>query len=161
MSRQEGGAEGIELRSGYCKQSINAAQLFHIGAMEASVDVSMSKTALNSNEDKAMRILWDRGGASVSELAVATRMGAAQTLNTLRGLVRKGAAERRQSGRDVLYRPLLNQETARTHTLGRLLSGDADTGGLGIVVLRECDVDPQDWADLQAEIAEKKRQKSD
>ena len=49
---------------------------------------------------------------------------------------------------------------ARTHALGRLLTGtsvsDGDAG-LGVVVLRECDVDPKDWADLQAEIAERAR----
>lgn len=116
----------------------------------------MSKTALNANEDMAMRVLWDRGSASINELALATRLGPSKTLTTVRGLVRKGAAERRQAGRDVIYRPVLNRETARTHTLGRLLSGEADTHGLGVVVLRESDVDPQDWADLQAEIADKR-----
>lgn len=119
----------------------------------------MSQPALNATEDKTMRILWDRGSASVGELAVATRMGASQTLNTLRGLVRKGAVDRRQDGRSIVYRPVLNRDTARTHTLGRLLSGDNDPSGLGIVVLRESDVDPQDWADLQAEIAEKRARK--
>ena len=120
----------------------------------------MNQTALNATEDKTMRILWDRGSASVGELSVATRMGAAQTLNTLRALVRKGAVDRRRDGRAVVYRPVLNRETARTHTLGRLLNGDTDTNGLGVVVLRESDVDPKDWADLQAEIAEKRARRA-
>jgi len=122
----------------------------------------MTSTALTDKEHETMRVLWDRGGASVNELSVATRMGASQTLNTLRGLVRKGAVDRRQSGREIVYRPVLNSETARTHTLGRLLSGEMSTDGLGVVVLRESDVDPKDWADLQQEIAAKRarRQKS-
>ena len=67
------------------------------------------------------------------------------------------ADDRHRTGRDIVYRPRLNRETARTHALGRLLTADAPANdtGLGVVVLRECDVDPQDWADLQAEIAEK------
>ncbi len=120
----------------------------------------MSQASLNATEDKTMRVLWDRGSASISELAMATRMGATQTLNTLRGLVRKGAVDRSRDGRSFVYRPVLNRDTARTHTLGRLLSGESDPSGLGIVVLRESDVDPQDWADLQAEIAAKRAAKS-
>lgn len=106
-----------------------------------------------------MRILWDRGGASVGELAMATQRPAGELLNLLRGLRNKGAVSRHQTGRDVIYRPRLNRETARTHALGRLLSGDQPAGsnGLGVVVLRESDIDPKDWADLQAEIAERRK----
>ena len=113
---------------------------------------------LTDEENTTMRILWDRGGASVNELAVATRRAPGETLTMLRRLRRKGAVDRHQNGaRDVIYRPRLNRETARTHALGRLLSGDSvEDNGLGVVVLRESDVDPQDWADLQAEIAAKR-----
>lgn len=110
---------------------------------------------LTEDEDRTMRILWDRGGASVGELAVATRRAPGETLAMLRRLRRKGAVDRYQSGRDIVYRPRLNRETARTHALGRLLADETATAesGLGVVVLRESDVDPEDWADLQAEIA--------
>ncbi|CAN0500063.1 unnamed protein product [Discosporangium mesarthrocarpum] len=114
---------------------------------------------LTDDENATMRILWDRGGASVSELAVATRQPADTTLAVLHGLRRKGAVERQQDGRSIVYRPRLNSETARTHALGRLLCGDtpASNSGLGVVVLRESDVDPQDWADLQKEIAQRRK----
>ena len=114
---------------------------------------------LTDDENATMRILWDRGGASVSELALATRQPAATTLNVLQGLRRKGAVDRQQAGRDIIYRPRLNRETARTHALGRLLCGDSVTAenGLGVVVLRESDIDPKDWADLQAEIAQRRK----
>jgi len=112
----------------------------------------MSANPLTNRENEAMRVIWDKGSVSVNELAVATRQGASQTLNTLRSLVRKGAVDRRQQGRQITYRPLLNRSTAQTHALGRLLNGESPAGGTGVVVLRECDVDPQDWADLQAEI---------
>jgi len=118
----------------------------------------MSKPqSLSEDEAHAMRLLWDRGGASVSELARASRQPAGATLSILQRLRRKGAVERQQRGRDVRYLPRLNRQTAPTHTLGRLLSEPAgdDRNGLGVVVLRESDVDPQDWADLQAEIAAK------
>ena len=113
--------------------------------------------SLTEDENNAMRILWDRGGASVGELVMATQRPAGELLNLLRRLRNKGAVSRHQNGRDVVYRPRLNRETARTHTLGRLLAGDSPTGGAGVVVLRESDVDPQDWADLQAEIAERRK----
>ncbi|RKQ96434.1 putative transcriptional regulator [Maricaulis maris] len=121
--------------------------------------MSQSQQRLTDDENATMRILWDRGGASVSELAIATRQPAATTLNLLHGLRRKGAVERQQAGRDTVYRPRLNRETARTHALGRLLCGDstAADNGLGVVVLRESDVDPKDWADLQAEIAQRRK----
>jgi len=114
---------------------------------------------LTDDESATMRVLWDRGGASVNELAMATRQPAATTLTVLHGLRRKGAVERQQAGRDIVYRPCLNRETARTHALGRLLCGDTSDpeNGLGVVVLRESDVDPKDWADLQAEIAQRRK----
>ncbi len=113
--------------------------------------------SLTEDENHTMRILWDRGGASVGELAMATQRPAGELLNLLRRLRNKGAVSRHQTGRDIIYRPRLNRETARTHTLGRLLSGDTAMAGAGVVVLRESDVDPQDWADLQAEIAERRK----
>jgi len=114
---------------------------------------------LTDDENATMRILWDRGGASVSELAMATRQPADTTLAVLHGLRRKGAVERQQAGRNIVYRPCLNRETARTHALGRLLCGEEAGGenGLGVVVLRESDVDAKDWADLQAEIAQRRK----
>lgn len=123
----------------------------------------MSKPqTLSEDEAHAMRLLWDRGSASVSELARASRQPASQTFSILQRLRRKGAVERQQHGRSIVYRPRLNRETAPTHTLGRLLTEEPASGraGLGVVVLRESDIDPQDWADLQAEIAAKSADKS-
>lgn len=112
---------------------------------------------LSEDEAHAMRLLWDRGGASVSELAQASRQPASETLSILQRLRRKGAVERQQRGRSIVYRPCLNRQTAPMHMLGRLLTAEPgeDRTGLGIVVLRESDIDPKDWADLQAEIAAK------
>jgi predicted transcriptional regulator len=123
----------------------------------------MSKPqTLSEDEAHAMRLLWDRGSASVSELAQASRQAASETLSILQRLRRKGAVERHQRGRSILYRPCLNRDTAPTHTLGRLLVDEPGSGraGLGVVVLRESDVDPQDWADLQAEIAARAARKT-
>lgn len=122
----------------------------------------MSKLqSLSEDEAHAMRLLWDRGSASVGELARASRQPASQTLSILQRLRRKGAVERQQHGRSIVYRPCLNRQTAPTHTLGRLLVEGEGRTGLGVVVLRESDIDPQDWADLQAEIAAKSAGKAD
>ncbi len=124
---------------------------------------------LTEIETQVMRMLWDRGGISASELVMnlpaSERPDHAGALDLLRSLVSKGAATRHQSGRNVVYKPKLNKETARSHVLGRLFEspandGNAD-GGLNIIVLRESDVSPQDWADLQAERAEKARRRRD
>ncbi len=122
----------------------------------------MSKLqTLSDDEAHAMRLLWDRGSASVGELARASRQPAGETLSILQRLRRKGAVERQQHGRSVVYRPCLNRQTAPTHTLGRLLAETPASGrnALGVVVLRQSDIDPQDWADLQAEIAAKSARK--
>lgn len=122
----------------------------------------MSKLpSLSEDEAHAMRLLWDRGSASVGELARASRQPASQTLSILQRLRRKGAVERQQHGRSIVYRPCLNRQTAPTHTLGRLLVEGEDRTGLGVVVLRKSDIDPQDWADLQAEIAARSAGKTD
>tara|TARA_R110000868_G_scaffold63499_2_gene191583 strand:- start:14407 stop:14784 length:378 start_codon:yes stop_codon:yes gene_type:complete len=118
---------------------------------------------LSEDEAHAMRLLWDRGSASVSELAQASRQPVLETQNILLRLRRKGAVEGQKRGRQIVYRPRLNRQTAPTHMLGRLLTQSASDGrtGLGVVVLRESDIDPQDWADLQAEIAAKSAGKPD
>lgn len=114
---------------------------------------------LTEEESRTMKVLWDRGGASVGELAMALDSRPDRTLALLRRLRRKGAVDRHRTGRSVLYRPCLNRTTAPTHTLGRLLAGGAP-GGLGVVVLRESDVAPEDWADLQAEMAARPRRRA-
>lgn len=121
---------------------------------------------LTELETQVMRMLWDRGGISASELVMnlpaSERPDHASALDLLRSLVSKGAARRHQSGRNVVYKPRLNKETARSHVLGRLFESPAnDDDGLNIIVLRESDVSPQDWADLQAERAEKARRRRD
>lgn len=125
---------------------------------------------LTELETHVMRMIWDRGGVSASELVMALpaseRPDHAGALDLLRSLVSKGAATRHQSGRNVIYKPRLNKETARSHVLGRLFETPANDGAndddrLNIIVLRESDVSPQDWTDLQAERAEKARRRRD
>ncbi|MDG1418571.1 MAG: BlaI/MecI/CopY family transcriptional regulator [Maricaulis sp.] len=120
-----------------------------------------SATHLTEEENRAMRVLWDRGAASATELAMAMsghdRMAHSTALELLRRLREKGAVERHRSGGHITYRPQLNRETAKSHTLGRILGNIADGSGqgLGMVVLRDSDFDPQDLADLRAEREEK------
>lgn len=115
--------------------------------------------ALTEDENRTMRLLWDRGAASVGELSLALGQNPTETLNVLRRLRIKGAVDREHTGRTVNYRPRLTRSTARTHALGRLLVDGApgNDNRLGVVVLRESDVDPRDWADLQAEMAARPR----
>jgi len=121
---------------------------------------------LTDDENHAMRVLWDRGGASASELAMAMmdtrRMDHRTALNLLRRLSAKGAVARHRSGSQVIYKPKLNRETARTHALGRLLCDTPANDGshLGVVVLRDSDFSPEDLVALRAERAEKEAKKA-
>lgn len=121
----------------------------------------MDAMKLTVEEQNVMRVIWDRGGASarevVSALAEQDRLDHAGALKLLRKLDTKGAVERHHNGRDAIYKPKLTRETARTHVLGRLFDSLPAGGelGLNVVVLRESDMDPKDWADLQAERAAK------
>jgi predicted transcriptional regulator len=85
----------------------------------------------------------------------------ATILDLLRGLRNKNAVSRHQYGRRIIYRPELNRETAPMHALGRLINegvaGNDNT--MGVVVFRDCDLDPEDLAALQAERAEKARRR--
>jgi len=125
-----------------------------------------SARQLTDDENHAMRVLWDRGGASASELAIAlsgtVRLSHGSALNMLRRLNAKGAVARHRTGSDIVYKPRLNRETAKTHTLGRLLHDKPanDGSNLGVVVLRDSDFEPADLAALKAERAEKAAKKA-
>ena len=121
---------------------------------------------LDEQETRLMTCLWDKGNATAVELAAgmaeAEPLSHARMLALLDGLIMKGAATRHRVGSHVRYRPCITKATARTHALGRILCGPPanDTGSLGVVVLRETDIDPDDWADLQAEIAAKRERQN-
>ena len=69
---------------------------------------------LTDDENATMRILWDRGGPSVSEPAMATRQPADTTPAVLPALRRQRAVERQQAGLNIVYPPCLHRETPRT-----------------------------------------------
>ena len=125
-----------------------------------------AKHKLNEEENRAMRVLWDKGSASASELASAMSgpqlagpkvMDHALALNLLRRLKAKGAVSRRRMGSNITYHPNLNQHTAPMHALGRLLANPegGNTNGLGFVVMLDSHFDPSDLADLKAEREER------
>ena len=79
-----------------------------------------------------MRVLWDRGEASVSDVHAAVARERSLALTTvatiLTRLERSGHITRRQAGRHYLYRPLVSEEEVRRSMVSglaeRLFGGD-------------------------------------
>lgn len=76
-------------------------------------------------EQRIMRVLWERGEASVREVTDALKEshGAAYTtvLTQLKILADKGYVEPRQEGRAFIYRPIVSRSQARSQALKQLL----------------------------------------
>lgn len=76
-------------------------------------------------EQRIMRVLWEKGEASVREVTEALKdsHGAAYTtvLTQLRILTEKGYVIPRQEGRAFIYRPLVSRSEARSQALKQLL----------------------------------------
>jgi BlaI family penicillinase repressor len=63
-----------------------------------------------------MRVLWDRGGATVADVhrGLAARGLAQATISTLlRRLEKKGIVTHEKAGREYIYRPLLSVDAAK------------------------------------------------
>lgn len=76
-------------------------------------------------EQRIMRVLWEKGEASVRDVTDALKdsHGAAYTtvLTQLRILTEKGYVVPRQEGRAFIYRPLVSRSEARSQALKQLL----------------------------------------
>jgi len=127
----------------------------------------MSKDQLASLQLAIMRVLWDRGEASVSdvrgELAGSGRDLAYTTVATmLVKLEKKGQVTHRAEGKAFVYRPAVRQDSVSrsmvTDLAHRLFAGDVTL--MVSHLLDGCDVSSAELARLKQLIQQRERQDS-
>tara|TARA_B100000029_G_C17029502_1_gene761653 strand:+ start:130 stop:510 length:381 start_codon:yes stop_codon:yes gene_type:complete len=117
-------------------------------------------TTLTDGELELMRVLWDRGRASVSEVVASLPGKPAPAYNSvltrLRILEQKGYASHEKAGRAFTYFPTVEQAEVRQHAVQRLVSQlfDGSPQELALNLLAESDVDPEEIARLRARLGE-------
>jgi predicted transcriptional regulator len=81
---------------------------------------------LTDGELRLMRVLWERGGASVGEVVEALKERPKPAYNTvltlLRILEKKGYVTHRKDGRAFIFMPLLDKEHATRSALAALVN---------------------------------------
>jgi len=110
-----------------------------------------------------IRVLWDRGEASVADVhaAVARERNLALTTvaTILTRLERSGHITRRQAGRHYLYRPLVSEEEVRRSMVSglaeRLFGGDVTA--LVSHLLSEGEINPGDLDRVRRILEQKQR----
>jgi BlaI family penicillinase repressor len=118
---------------------------------------------LTDAEHRIMEIVWQRGAATVGDVADALsgKGGTAYTtiLTMMRILRAKGYLSCRKSGRAHLYFPKVDRDTAARKAVSQLLakffSGSA--GELVLSFLREEDISPEELDELKRKIQEDER----
>lgn len=113
---------------------------------------------LTDSEQNIMRILWDRGEASVREIAdilSQDKKTAYTTVQTMcKILADKGYADFRKQGKAFIYSPKITQKDARqgalTSMLNKFFGGSPEV--LAQHLLQETDIDLSDLEELQNKI---------
>lgn len=112
-------------------------------------------TILTEAELKVMEVLWDKGTATVGEVAEAQGAGQKVAYNTvltfLRILEQKGYVGHTKQGRAFVYYPRVDRQQARRNAVGLLLDRFFD-GSPGILVsnlLEEERLDPEELARIR------------
>ncbi len=107
---------------------------------------------LTEAELRLMRVLWQRGEATVAEVAAAVRSPAplaySTVLTMLRILEHKGYLTHTQQGRAFRYRPIVDQPTARRRAVRYLVSRFFG-GSARLLVLNVIEQEKIDVAELQ------------
>lgn len=115
---------------------------------------------LTDGEHRIMEVLWQKGPATVAEVAeaLAGEDGSAYTtvLTMMRIMRDKGYLTCRKEGRAHVYTPRVNKETAARkavrHVLARFFSGSP--GELVLSFLRDEELSPEELDELKAKIQE-------
>lgn len=115
---------------------------------------------LTEAELRLMKILWERGESSVSDLAAAlpAKQALAYTsiLTTIKILEGKGYVTHRKIGRAFLYTPIIEQEEASSsavrHILKRFFNGSREQ--LLVSVLGDEEISAEELKRLKQRIAE-------
>jgi predicted transcriptional regulator len=117
---------------------------------------------LTDAELRLMEVLWQRGQATVSEVAEAIRdkpaLAYSTVLTTLRILESKGYLRHTKDGRAFVYEPLVGRDEARhsavTHLLRRFFEGSPELLMLNLIEAKK--IDPKELERLRKRIAEEK-----
>lgn len=110
-----------------------------------------------------LRVLWDRGEATVAEVheqVQSTRPLALNTVATLLSrLERAGIVTHRQEGRSYVYRPVVTEREARGSMVRQVLDGlfGGSSSALVSHLLDEQEVDAEELARLQVLLATRER----
>ncbi len=106
-----------------------------------------------------LRVLWDRGEATVGDVhtALAAERGLAPTTiaTMLRKMEDKGVVRHREEGRSFVYRAAVRTEQVHRRMVGDLVERlfDGDAHKLVNHLVRQGEIDLQDLDALRAEIA--------
>lgn len=123
----------------------------------------MSNPELTELQLEIMRVLWDRGRATVADVhrALATRQLAPATISTLlRRLEKKGVIAHDKVGREYAYRPLLSMDAAKRSLItGMTVRMLPDTVPALIHALwKKRRISPEELAEVKALIEAKERE---
>ncbi len=114
---------------------------------------------LTDGELELMRVLWNRGRATVGEVVDALSADPAPAYNSvltrLRILEQKGYAGHEKSGRAFAYFPHIDQDAVRQHAVRRLVKQlfDNSPAELALNLLEESQVDPSEIRRLRTLLA--------
>lgn len=115
---------------------------------------------LTDGEHRIMEVLWEKGSATVAEVAEALqgKDGSAYTtvLTMLRIMHEKGYLSCRKDGRAHVYTPKVKRETAARKAVRQLLQKffAGSPGELVLAFLREEDLRPEELDELKRRIVE-------
>ena len=115
---------------------------------------------LTDSEHRIMEVLWQKGAATVAEVAeaLAGKDGTAYTtiLTLMRILRDKGYLACRKAGRAHIYTPTVDRHTAARKAVHQLLSKffSGSPGELVLSFLRDEELSPQELDELKQKILE-------
>jgi BlaI family transcriptional regulator, penicillinase repressor len=118
---------------------------------------------LTELQRELMRVLWQKGEASASEVLEALRpqkkLAATTVATLLSRLEKKGVVSHRVEGRTFIYRPKVEETAVRSSLLDRVKDAFAgDVAALMAQLLDEHDVKAEDLARVRELIAAKQRE---
>ena len=130
-------------------------------------DPSERSHQLGDLQHAIMRVLWDRGEATVSEVHQALQGDRQRALTTiatmLTKLEKKGVVDHRSEGRQYVYRPTVSEEdvtrTMVSDLVEKLFEGDA-TALVGHL-LEERDIEASELDKLQQLVRDRRRAADD
>ena len=110
---------------------------------------------LTEAEHRLMKVLWDKGAATVGEvteaLSAETELAYSTVLTTMRIMEQKGYVRHTRRGRAFIYEPLIDRSTATRSALRHLMSRFFDDSPelLVLNVLKDEEIDESELRRLR------------